>query len=122
LLAARKLARQMFRAVRHADAFERRRHALTAFLGSHPAIGERELHVLEHGQVSDEIEALEYKANLTLADAGPLGGAQFGAVTPVQLVRPMSGRVEQAENREKRGLTATGRPGNRDVIPSRNLE
>src|SRR6516225_8613287 len=49
LLAARELARQVLRAVRHAHPLERLADAPLALGGRHAAIGERQLHVLVHG-------------------------------------------------------------------------
>jgi hypothetical protein len=37
------------------------------------AIGQRQLDVLEHGQVADQVEGLEDEADLAVADAGALG-------------------------------------------------
>ena len=41
-------------------------------LGAHAAIGQRKLHILEHGQIADQIEALEDESDLAVADAGAI--------------------------------------------------
>jgi hypothetical protein len=48
LLSARQLARQMLGAVPHAHAFERRQRVEAALRRFHPAVGERQLDVLQH--------------------------------------------------------------------------
>ena len=50
--------------------------------------------------------------------AWPSGGDRLA----VQRVAAVRGRVEQAENREQRGLAAAGRAGDRDVLALPNLE
>ena len=75
LLSARELARQMFRPMRHAHAFERLGDALAALGRPHAAIGERQLDVLEHGEIADQIEALEDEPDLAIADARALRSA-----------------------------------------------
>ena len=40
--------------------------------GRMPAVGERQLDVLEHGQIADQVEALEDEADLAVADARAL--------------------------------------------------
>ena len=72
LLAAGELARQMFRAMRHADALERFVHECFALARAHAAIGQRQFDVLVNGQVADEVEALENETDLAIADARAL--------------------------------------------------
>src|SRR5262245_36257185 len=63
LLAARELRRVMVDAVGHADALERGECGLVALVGRHArAVRERQLDVLQHGEVADQVEGLEYEA------------------------------------------------------------
>ena len=78
LLAARELAGQVLGAVGHADALERRRHALLALGGAHAAVGERQLDVLEDVQVANQVEALEDEADLAVAHPRPLRQRELG--------------------------------------------
>src|SRR5262245_26724104 len=120
LLTARQLARQMLRAMRHADAFERRLHALAAFSAAHAAVGERQLHVLEDAQVANQVEALEDEANLPISDAGALGGAEVRHLPGIQRVGALRWRVEQPEDREQRRLAAARRSRDGDVLAALN--
>ena len=122
LLTAGELARQVLRAMRHADALERRLDALLALGRLHAAVGERQLDVLEHGEIADQVEALEDEPDLAVADARALRGGQLGDRPAVQQVLPFGRRVEQAENRQQRRLAAARRPGDRDVLALADLE
>jgi len=42
--------------MRHADALERRFHALLALGRLHPAVGERQLDVLEDGEIANQLK------------------------------------------------------------------
>ena len=122
LLPARQLAGQVFRAMRHADAFERFGDALPPLVRAHPAIGQRQLHVLEHREIADQVEALEDEPDFAIADARALRGRQLRDRPAVQPVRTRRRRVEQAENRQQRRLAAARRTGNRDIFASGDLE
>ena len=73
LLAAGKLAGQMFGAMSHADALERFGDELFSLACSHSAIGQRQFDVFVNGQVTDQIEALEDEADLAVANPRALG-------------------------------------------------
>jgi len=95
-------------AVRHLDPLERAARPALALIGRHAAIGEGQLDVLAHGQLADQIEALEDEPDLTIADARALDGRQRVHRTVVEPVLPAGGRVEQAEDGEQRRLAAPG--------------
>ena len=99
LLTARELAGQVLGAMRHADLLERRHDALLALGRLHAAIGERQLDVLVHVEVADQIEALEDEPDLAVAHARPLGERQVGDRLAVEGVLALGRRVEQPENR-----------------------
>ena len=69
LLATRELAGQMFCTMSHAHAFQCFRDERFAFAGTHASISERQFDVLEHRQITDQIETLEDKSNLAVPDA-----------------------------------------------------
>jgi aminopeptidase N len=54
--------------MRHADPLQRRQDALAAVGGGEAAIGERQLDVLRHGEIADQVEALEDEADPAIAD------------------------------------------------------
>ena len=110
LLAARELRRQMLRAMRHADALEGFGHALPPFLGQHAAVGERQLHVLEHRQIADQVEALKDEPDFPVADTRAFPRLQLGDLAAVERIRPLCRRIEQPENRQQRRLAASRRP------------
>jgi len=56
LLAARKLGRQVFRAVAHANLFQGLGRALPPLRGGQSPVGQGQLDVLVDGQVADQVE------------------------------------------------------------------
>ena len=91
LLTAGELRRVVLHAVRHADPLERLLHALLALLGGHAAVGERQLDVLVHREVADQVERLEDEADLPVADARPLGEGEVGHLLAVEQYLPSVG-------------------------------
>ena len=122
LLTARELAGQVFRAVRHAHALEGVRDALAALGRPHPAIGQRQLDVLEHRQIADQVEALEDEPDFPIADTRALRGRELGDRTAVQPYVAGRGRVEQAEDRQQRRFAAARGPPIDDVLAPGDLE
>src|SRR6188768_794668 len=106
----------------HADALERRIGALAAFGSLHAAVDERQFDVLEHGEVTNQVEALKDEPDLAVANARPLREGEVRHLVAVQHVGALAGRVEQAENREERGLAAARWAGNGDVLALLDFE
>src|SRR5438046_826484 len=73
LLAARELAWQMFRAMRHAHALQSSGDKRFAFACAHASISKRQLDVLEHCEIANQIKTLENKADLAIANARTVG-------------------------------------------------
>src|SRR6266508_1920299 len=69
LLTARELRGQVLRAVRHAHTLEGGVGALTTLRGFHAAVNQRKLHVLEHSEIANQVEALEDEPDLAIAHA-----------------------------------------------------
>src|SRR3954469_8135365 len=67
LLAAGELRRKVMNARRKSDAIERRQREFLPLAGCDLAIQQRDLHVVEHRQIRDEVEALEHEAELLVA-------------------------------------------------------
>jgi hypothetical protein len=61
-------------------------------------------------QVANQVEALEDEPDLAVAHPRPLRQRQLGHRLIVQRVGAVGRRVEQAENREQRGLAAAEGP------------
>ena len=73
-------------------------------------IEQRQLDILQHSQLVDQVEALEDEADGVLAQLGQPG---FGIAGDILAVEPVfAGRraVEHADNVEEGGLAAAGRP------------
>jgi hypothetical protein len=77
-------------------------HHLLAFRSRDAAIGQRQFDVLVYRQVADQIKCLENEPDLAIPDAGPL--AQFDALygLAVELIAPVAGRIQQAQDRQQR--------------------
>ena len=122
LLTAGELRGVVLHAVRHADLLQRLLHALLALRGAHAAIGQRQLDVLVDRQVADQVEGLEDEADLAVADARALGRLELLDRPAVERVAALGRRVQQAQDREQRGLAAARGPGDRDVLASLDLQ
>src|SRR3712207_4287010 len=95
LLTTGELAREMFRAMTHADALERFEHVLFALARRHAAIGQRQLDVFEDAQVTDEVEALEDEADLAIADARALREREVRDLGAFEGVAAAARRIEE---------------------------
>src|SRR5260370_2161465 len=69
LLTARELRRVVAQPVRHSHAFQRVLYLLLPFRSACAAIRQRQLDVFIHRQVPDQVERLENKSELTVADS-----------------------------------------------------
>ncbi len=76
LLSARQLTGIVVDAVRHVHAFEQLTHAAAALRGRDVEIGQRQLDVLSHSELVDEVERLEDESYLAFAYGGELRGRQ----------------------------------------------
>jgi hypothetical protein len=86
LLSAGELARQVFRPVCHADAFQRVGDALPAFSRPHTAVRKRQLDVLEDGEIADQIEALKDEPDFSIANPRTFRPGQLGYRSAIQLI------------------------------------
>ena len=91
----------MAHAVCHADLLESLLHALLALGSAKATIGQRQFYILLDREVADEIEALEDEADLTVADAGPLGKAQICDRMAVQGIASARRCIQQPQDREQ---------------------
>src|SRR5262249_21209840 len=78
LLASRKLRGHVLRAVRHTDSLEGRVDALPSLIRAHSAIGERQLDVLVHAEVGNQLAALKDEADLAIAKKSAASGREIG--------------------------------------------
>src|SRR3984885_12395967 len=110
-------------AVSQPIALQRLLHTAFAVRGRHArTVGQRQLHILGHREIADQVEALEDEADLLIADARALGEAQVLYRLAVQLVAPVGRRIEQSDDREQRRLAATRRSGHGNVIATQDRQ
>src|SRR5215212_8924713 len=95
---------------------ERTLNASLSLFCRHPAISERQLDILEHRQVADEIERLEDKSNLTIPHSRTVGRRQVRHRCTGQHVFAARRNVEQAKYREQSCFARSRRAGYRYVL------
>jgi len=76
----------MTQPVGHTDAFQRVLHLLLSFRSARAAIRQRQLDVFIHRQVADQVERLENKSNLAVADSRALADGEFRNRLSVQRI------------------------------------
>src|SRR5260221_10537006 len=122
LVAAREGARAGLGPWREPHARERRVDARRPIRPVHAVQRQRVLDVLVHRHIADQVEALEDEAHIDVAHARFLARGELIHAAPVEPVASAGRRVEQAENREHRGLTAAGRARDRDVFAAIDVD
>src|SRR6266566_3119140 len=78
LLSAGELTGQMFCAMRHAHTLQSSGDRRFAFAGAHASISERQLDVLEHREIADQIKTLENETDFAIANPRPVCKRQIG--------------------------------------------
>src|SRR5262249_26355470 len=96
--------------------------ARAPLLGRHRAVRQRQLDVLEHGELAAEVEALEDEADVLVADLRALGPRELRDAAASQAVAAGAGSVEQPENRQQRRLARARRPGDRQELSLLHVE
>src|SRR5260221_2980890 len=122
LVAAREGARAGLGPWREPHARERRVDARRPIRPVHAVQRQRVLDVLVHRHIADQVEALEDEAHIDVAHARFLARGELIHAAPVEPVASARRRVEQAENREHRGLSAAGRARDRDVFAAIDVD
>src|SRR5712664_2263307 len=122
LLTARELRRVVAQPVSHSDAFQRVLYLLLPFRSACAAIRQRQLDVLIHRQVPDQVERLENKSNLAVADSRAFADREIRHRLSVQRILAARRRIEKSKNREQCRFAAARRPRNRDVLPLLDLQ
>src|SRR5690606_34321607 len=110
-------------AVRHPHALERLEHALLALLlVQSGSVRQRQLDVLEHREIADQIERLEDEADLAVANFRALRVVELLDRRAVQPVAAPARRIEQPEDRQERRLPASRRTLDRYVVAFLDVE
>ena len=122
LLPARELLREVLAPVHDLHLLEHRFYPLFALGGFDPGIDERQLHILVHGELVDQVEALEDKADVVLAQVGPLALVEAGHFNAVELEAAAVWVVEQADNVQQGRFATSGGPHHGNELPFLHLE
>jgi hypothetical protein len=122
LLPAGELGGIMPEPVEQADPLQRLMHRGPALVGLHPPVLERQLHVLVHREVADQVEGLEDEADRPAPHPGPLRLREGRDRLTREDVAPLARRVEQPQDREQRRLAAAGGPADPDVLARPDLQ
>ena len=109
LLPAGELLRIVARPVDDAHALQHLVDFRLALRLAESEIAQRQLHVFENVHVVDKVEALEDETDDPTPKLQPVFLAQGGDLPPVEPVVARVGGIEESEDVEQGGLTATGR-------------
>ena len=97
-------------------------HHAVALLPLHVAVRQRHVEVLVHGQVIDQVVALEDEADVRLLQLGALLLPERVNRLAVQVVLARPRRVVHAEDVQQRGLAGARRPHDRHELAGREVE
>ncbi len=121
-LAAGELRREVARAVREAHLLQHGLGPLPALRGGDLAVEQGQLHVVQHVQGTDQVEALEDEAQPPVPEGGQLLVAHARRVHPVDLDRAGGGQVQQAHEVQQGGLPATGGAHDAEELAAPHLQ
>ncbi len=116
LLSAGKLRRVVTQAVFKPHGRQRRPGAIMALRPRHAAVAQRKLDVFNGRRSREQVEALEYEADLPIANLGQLVRRQVRDIPAIQDIASGRGRVQAAEEVHERGLSRSRRTRHRDKI------
>ena len=91
-------------------------HQLFALRRRRAAVRQRQLDVLVHREIANQVECLENEPDLAIADARPLLHLEAAHRLAIEDILPVGGRVEQAQYGQQRRLAAARRTGNRNIF------
>ena len=110
LLAAGHLGRLVAGAVRQAHLLQRFLRPFRAQGGRHPLIDQGQLHVFPGVEGGDQVKPLKDEADLLVAHVGQLPVGQLGHIHPIQMIVPVGGDIQAAEDVHQGGFAGAGRP------------
>src|SRR6266567_6567772 len=121
LLAAGELRGIVPDAVSHSDTLESFHHALLALGSRHLlSVRQRKLDVLIHGQIADQVEALENESDLLVTNARAFGKIKIFDGLVIQRVPPFGGCIQESDDREQCRLAASRWTRHGDVLSLSN--
>src|SRR5690606_35443909 len=86
------------------------------------AISQRQLDVLPHCQIVDQVEALKDEADAAAANRRQLARCLADHLLALKAVASTGGAIEQSQQTEQCGLAAARRTGDRNVFSGLDLE
>ena len=81
---------------------------LSPLLASHTSVYQRQLHIFDGGQGGDQVESLEDKADLLIADHAHLVVGQILYQVAVDVILPAGGYIQQTKHIHQGGFTGAG--------------
>ena len=119
LLAAGELGGMVVEPVGQADALERLTGTFAPLAGGDPpGIDHRQFDILQRRRPRQEVEVLEYEAEVAIADRGALVLRERHHLPAVEPVAPGTGAVETAECVHERRLPRPRRADEGDILPA----
>ncbi len=112
----------MLGAVGDADPVHHRIDARAPIRGRHIVIKQRQLDILAHRQLVDQVEALEDEADVALAEVGELGLVQFGDFGAVEQIRSVGRAIQHADHVQQGRFAAARRPHDRHEFAVRHVQ
>ena len=122
LLSAGELLGEVLCTVADVHALENLGHALLALRCADAQVAKRQLHVFVDIELVDQVEALEYEADVALAELGAVLLLEPADLLAEQLVASARGVIEQSEDVQERGLAAAGRAHDGDEFAVLDFE
>src|SRR5205085_4821464 len=98
LLTTGELARQVLRAMGHADAFERFGGPFLSVRRTHSAIRQRQFNVLVNREIADQVKALKNETDFTISNPRSLGKRKVLDRMVIENVLTICRRIEQTED------------------------
>ena len=117
LLSARKLGRAMSSPILQPHPRQRFQRLLPADFAAFSPEYQRQLHIFQRRHGADQVEALEDKADLPVADIGGGSAAQPLHRGAFQQIFPCGGTIQTAQNVHQGGFSAARRAGNGQKVP-----
>jgi len=122
LLTAGELLRVVIAAMHDLHFVQYHFHALFAFGSFYAKIDQGQLDIFKHGELIDEVEALEYEADVAFAQVGSFAFVEVRHFYAIEHEAPAIGIVQQAQNVQKSGFSAAGGAHYGDEFPFFDFE
>jgi len=102
--------------IAQSDIFQSLPGPFPAFVRGHPGVNQRQFHVMQRIRARQQIESLEDKTNLAIANRRQFVVGHRRDILPVELVAPGRRRIEAAEHVHQRRLAAARWTHDRKIL------